>query len=241
MLAAVVLSLIGTLLVHRFIPQHKLKSHNDITGPIFSTLGVIYAVLLGFVVVAIWQKFDRVRVNTEMEVNCLVNLYMDAEPFEKSFGQQVRSKIATYTREIIKEWDMLAMGKVSPEAHKAAEKLFLLYSSYSPQTETEKIFFDKSVDKINELLDLRVLRLIESHTGLHQLLWFALIIGGLITILFTIFFGSESLRVKLLMSTLLAISIALVLFTTLEFSYPFTGTGRVSSESFRQLILHFNL
>lgn len=236
--AAVALSVCGTLLTQRFIHHSRLKLHNDISGPIFNTLGVIYAVLLAFVVIIVWQKFDRVRTNMEMEVNCLANLYIDAEAFREPFKQEVRSHVRAYTREIIKEWEMLAKGKGSPAAKKAIEKLFMLYSGYSPEGETEKAFFEESIDKVNELLDLRILRLIEAGSGIHYLLWLVLIAGGVITISFTIFFGSESLGAKILMSTLLAILIALVLFTTLEFSFPFTGVARIPCKSFEQLLMN---
>ena len=50
---------IGSLfLVRRFIPFHRLKSHNDVAGFIFSTIGVIYAVLLAFMVIVsqVWGQ-----------------------------------------------------------------------------------------------------------------------------------------------------------------------------------------
>ena len=83
MAVAAVLSIAGTLIFHRFIPHRSLKVHNDITGPIFNTLGVVYAVLLGFMVVTVWQGFDRAKLNAEKEVNCLASLYMDSNIFEQ--------------------------------------------------------------------------------------------------------------------------------------------------------------
>lgn len=239
-LIAALFSVGGIILVHRLIPHYKLKRHNDIAGPIFSTLGVIYAVILAFMVVVVWQKFDRISLNTEMEVNCLINLYIDAEPFEQSFKQEVRNSIATYTKEIVKEWSLLSKGESSLEANKLINKIFLLYSRYSPRNKTEEIFFEKSVNKANELFNLRVMRLIDSHTGVHPLLWFVLISGGVITIVFTIFFGSESVHSKILMSTLLAISIVLVLYTILELSFPFTGSANISVKPFEHLVEKFN-
>jgi len=38
-------------------------------------------VLLGFVVVSIWQSYDRSRYNVEKEANCLIDLYRNAESF----------------------------------------------------------------------------------------------------------------------------------------------------------------
>ena len=241
MVIAAILSIAGTLVFHRFVPQRSLKVHNDITGPIYSTLGVIYAVLLGFVVVIVWQDFNRAKLNVEMEVNCLANLYIDSEPFEQIFKQKVHSGIGIYTKAVIDEWDVLARGGYNLKAQKAIEQLIILYSSYSPQNETEKVFFAKSIDQVNELFSLRMLRLMDTNTGIHFLLWFVLITGGVITIVFTIFFGTESLSAKIIMSTLLAMLIVLVLFTILEFSFPFTGSAKVPCESFKQLLVRLGL
>ena len=241
MVVVAVLSMAGTLVFHRFVPQRSLKIHNDITGPIYSTLGVIYAVLLGFVAVIVWQDFDRAKLNVEMEVNCLANLYINSEPFEQVFKQKVHDGVVTYTRAVIDEWDMLEKGECNPKAQKAIEQLILLYSDYSPKSETEKVFFAESINKVNELLGLRRMRLMDSHTGIHFLLWFVLIIGGIITIVFTIFFGTESLNAKILMSMLLAVLIVLVLFTILEFSFPFTGSASVSCEPFQQLSVRLGM
>ncbi|MBI2322651.1 MAG: hypothetical protein HYU88_11345 [Chloroflexi bacterium] len=50
----IVLAVVGLLAVRRLVPVPTLRSHNDVAGFIFATLGVIYAVLLALVVVALW-------------------------------------------------------------------------------------------------------------------------------------------------------------------------------------------
>lgn len=233
----IILSVAGTLLFHRFIPHRSLKIHNDIAGPIFSTLGVVYAVLLGFVVVVVWQNFDRAKLNAEIEVNCIASIYVDSEPFEKDFRRNLRGAIGAYTRAVVDEWGMLAIGSHNPQAHTAMERLITLYGSYLPVNEPDKVFFAESVAKLNKLLELRILRLTDARAGVHPLLWFVLIMGAAITIVFTIFFGTDNLRAKLVMTTLLAVLIWLVLFTILEFSLPFTGFATISCESFKGLLL----
>jgi hypothetical protein len=241
MAIAASLSIIGVLVVHRFFSHHRLKGHNDITGPIFGTLGVVYAVLLAFVMIMVWQRFDRIQQSAETEVYCMADLCADAEPFEPSFRQKVREHVGAYARTLIEEWNMLARGGVNDEARNALEKLIKLYAGYEPRSETQKVFFQESVGEVNNLINLRITRIIEGRMGVHPMLWFVLIIGGVITIMFTVFFGSDSLRAKMMMSTLLAISIALVLFAILDFSCPFTGNARVSVEYIHQLILRLGI
>ncbi len=114
----------------------------------------------------------------------------------------MRDQISVYAKTMIEEWNTLARGSINPEADKALEQLIKLYSSYSPGNETETIFFQESVGKVNKLLDLRMTRIIGGQAGMHPMLWFVLIAGGVITIIFTMLFGSASLRAKMLMSTL---------------------------------------
>lgn len=236
MACTAILTVTATLIFHRFVPHHKLKMHNDIAGPIFSTLGVIYAVILAFMVVVVWQGFDRAKLNADMEVNCLSNLRIDSEPFEEDFRGKIRGGIDEYTKAVIGEWDMHAKGLHDSGARKAIEKLVISYSGYSPRTEGEKAFFDESIELLNKLFELRLMRLSAVSGGIHPLLWMVLILGGIITIVFTIFFGTDNLRAKIIMSTLLAVTISLVLFTILEYSLPFTGSAIVPCDSFKELL-----
>jgi hypothetical protein len=46
-------SLAGLELVHRLVPAQSRQRHNDVAGFIYAALGVIYAVLLALVVIAV--------------------------------------------------------------------------------------------------------------------------------------------------------------------------------------------
>lgn len=236
MMATLVFSVAATLIFHRFISHRSLKAHNDIAGPIFSTLGVVYAVLLGFVVVSVWENFDRTRLNVEMEVNCLANLYVDSKPFEEGFRSDVRSALRDYAMVTVAEWEILARGERNMGARDDILKLISLYSSYTPRNEAEKIFLTESVKATNKLLDLRIQRVSDASAGVHPLLWFVLLLGGAVSVIFTIFFGTDQLPAKIVMTTMLALVIALVLFTILEFSLPLTGFASVSCEPFEQFL-----
>lgn len=230
-------SILGLLLVRSFIPHHRLKSHNDVAGPIFATLGVIYAVLLAFVVVIVWEGFDRTNLNVEKEAASLSDLYRDAETLSPEFRDSIRALVHEYAAAVSdEEWEAIARGSESAKARQTLKRLWQVYGSYSPRTETERIFFEESVHKLNELGEFRSMRLIDAKTGVHPLLWAVLIIGGLVTVSFTFFFGSENLKAQILMATLLGVLIALILFTILSLDFPFTGDVHISKEPFKQLL-----
>ena len=233
----VTLSIGGLIIVRKFIPHQKLKAHHDVAGPIFSTLGVVYAVLLGFVVVTVWQNFDRSRLNVEREANCLLELSACAESFNTEMKEQVRSLTAEYARAVVdQEWPMIARGQESPYVENIVSKIWILYSNYLPGDETEQVFFQESVRKLTELSGLRTIRLIDSKSGINPILWLVLLFGGVTTIVFTFLFGAESLNAQIAMATLLAVLIFLMLFTILLFDFPFTGGIRISPAAFNQVL-----
>ena len=55
--------------LQRRLRSEMLRRHNDVAGYLFSAVGVLYAVVLGFVVVVVWQKYDGAVANVENEVD----------------------------------------------------------------------------------------------------------------------------------------------------------------------------
>ena len=47
----------GPILARRWLGHAHLSSNNEIAGFKFATVGVIYAVLLAFAVIVVWEKF----------------------------------------------------------------------------------------------------------------------------------------------------------------------------------------
>jgi TRAP-type C4-dicarboxylate transport system permease small subunit len=52
-------ALAGLELAQRLVPADSRKPHNDVAGFIYAALGVIYAVLLALVVIAVWEESRR--------------------------------------------------------------------------------------------------------------------------------------------------------------------------------------
>lgn len=234
---AILLAVGGLCLIRSFMPTHQRKLHNDVAGPIFATIGVIYAVLLAFMVVIVWENFHSARNDVAKEANYLAAVYRDTTPFAPAFRAQFKTELKEYVNDIVNdEWPLLARGERSEKVQAAQGRLWNLFSRYQPQTETQKVFFAESVKKFNEACELRRMRLVDAHSGIHPVLWFVLIAGGLITIAFSFFFGTENFGPHLWMSSLLAALIALALFTIMTLDYPFTGDVSIKSDSFKLIL-----
>jgi hypothetical protein len=228
----------GVLIVRHFMPHGRLKTHNDVADPILGAIAAVYAVLLAFVVVVVWQSFDKSKANVQLEASYLADLYGDAEAFSPDFRQKACNLLYEYRRTVVDyEWKKMAGGEMSPEAELAMKKIWSLYTTYLPRNSAEHSFFDESIRKLNSLRELRRQRLMDSRIGLEPLLWFVLVFGGLSTISFTFLFGAENKKVQIIMAILLSVTISLILFTILEMDYPFTGDIAISPEPFNMLLL----
>src|SRR3712207_5155460 len=65
----------GLTVVQRLVPATIRKEHNEVAGFIYAVLGVIYAVLLALVVIAVWEEYGRARVTVEGEANALAEIF----------------------------------------------------------------------------------------------------------------------------------------------------------------------
>jgi hypothetical protein len=229
----------GVLLVRCFVPNNKLRTHHDVADPILGALAAVYAVLLAFVVVTVWQGFDKSNANVQLEANYLADIYRDSEAFSEDFHKKVGDLLREYRQAVIDdEWKTMERGEMSPKVEKLMNQIWGLYTSYQPKTPTEQSFFDESVRKLNSFRELRRQRIMDSRIGIEPLLWFVLVVGGISTISFTFFFGAENLKAQIIMAVLLAITISLILFTIMELDFPFTGDIAISPEPFKMAILN---
>src|SRR5262245_40203085 len=102
----------GLLLVRRSVKRKHLQAHHDVAGFVFANLGVLYSVLLGFTVVNVQQRFDKVKEITQLEAGFLAELYRDAEMFSSTDSEAIRSGLRGYAESVInEEWDTLSSGE----------------------------------------------------------------------------------------------------------------------------------
>lgn len=229
---------VGLLAVRRVFPHHLMRKHHDVADPLLGALGAVYAVLLAFMVVSVWQNFEKSNSNVQQESNYLADIYRDAEAFAPAFRQTLNPLLRQYRQSIMEdEWIAMQKGQMSPKTEKLISQIWGLYTSYEPKSATETVFFNESVQKLNLLRELRRQRLMDSRSGIHPLLWFVLGVGAISTISFTFLFGAENLKAQLVMGGLLAVTIALIVFTILSLDYPFSGSVSIPPDAFKQMIL----
>ncbi|HSF58782.1 MAG TPA: DUF4239 domain-containing protein [Candidatus Binatia bacterium] len=226
----------GMLLVRRSVTLSTLESHNQVAGYIYSVLGVVYAVLLAFIAIVVWQQHTTVQTQVEQEANQLGDLYRNAQVFPPEVRMRLQNQIRAYSRTVVeKEWPAMAKGQTSADAWGAFNQLWRAYQQIEPRSDHESVWYAKSLDRLDELGDYRRLRLLSNRAAVPALMWVVLLSAGIITIGFSFFFGTQNRSAQGLMIGALSATIGLVLFLIWALNHPFAGLVPVEPVPFHQL------
>jgi Protein of unknown function (DUF4239) len=225
-------------LVHRRIKPTSLIKHNDVAGFVFSVIGVLYAVVLGFVVVVVWEKFDDANAHVQNEAAAASDLFRTVGALDPALRDHVRTQLASYGQhEIDVEWPLMAQGKL-PRYGLAGgiETIVAEVDHYQPKNPGQVNVHQMALADAERLMDARRQRIDDTAPSVPQLLWFALICGAVATLGFSYLFGVENRGAQLVMTAVLAGVIAILFVVIHEFDSPFSGTVGVSDVAWNDFL-----
>jgi Protein of unknown function (DUF4239) len=230
----------GLILVQRMVPIEVRRQHNDVADFIYAVLGVVYAVLLGLTVVAVWEEWNRAVVTADEEASSLAEVFWIADSMPESEGHHIQELARSHARLVVnEEWQLMEQGKSSPKAWDLIDDIRASLQNFDTSTPEEQVLYEQGFERMRDLAGARRDRLLEAEQGLPVVLWIVLMTGGIIAIGFTYLFGLESTVIHLLMVASLALIIALVLFTVAALNYPFKGDITVGPDAMEQILGRF--
>ena len=235
------LSLGGLEVVQRLVPTASRQPHNDVAGFIYAALGVIYAVLLALVVIAVWEEYGAASETVEQEANALAEIYWLAHRLPEPEGSHIQELCRSYAEEVVhKEWPLMEQGQAplmtqtqgTPAGWTIIDDIRANLQEFQPRTAADEQLYAEGLDQVQRLADARRMRLVAAEEDIPGVLWAVLIFGGIAAIGFTYLFGLENTWAHRLMVVTLATVIGLVLFTIGALEHPFSGGARISTDAF---------
>src|SRR5215213_11146166 len=102
---SLLLTLLAVVLVRRLVAHQTLARHNDVAGFVYATTGVTYAVVLAFVVIAVWENYAATREVADQEASSLGALYRLANGFPAPHRGAAQVKLLRYAESVVDdEW-----------------------------------------------------------------------------------------------------------------------------------------
>jgi hypothetical protein len=234
------LALGGLIFVRRSVELSTLESHHEVAGFILAVVGVVYAVLLAFVVVVTWQQFEEARTSAEREAAKIGGLYRDSLALPNG-GAQMRIALHDYARSVVdEEWpEMAAHHGESRHTDVTLNRVWATLRAARPQGTQQAPFYAEAVTRALDASELRRTRVLSSGTQLPGPVWLVLLAGAAISVGFTYFFGVKNFVAQALMVGSLAAITGLVLFLILSLDLPFTGDVGVGPDSMKDVLVEF--
>jgi hypothetical protein len=237
---AMALAVGGLILVQVLVPTEVRRQQNDVAGFIYAVLGVTYAVLLGLMVVAVWEEWNAASVTADDEASSLAEVFWLADRMPETEGRHIQELARSYARVVVnEEWSLMEREKSSSRAWDLLDDIRTSLQNFDPSTPEEQVVYEQSLERMRDLADARRDRLLEAEQGLPGILWVVLITGGVIVVGFTYLFGLDSTLIHLLMVASLALVIALVLFTVAALNFPFKGDITIGPDAMKHVLGRF--
>jgi len=227
------------LLIRRWVGFANLAKNNDIAGFKFATVGVIYAVLLAFSVIVVWEKFSDAETAVAEEAGATAALFHYAEGKDPE-AVAVRTALANYLKAAIgTDWSAMAREEESPAAEHALDSLYAAAMALNRSGARGTADMAEVFRQLDNVTAARRVRL-HLATGLvPNVIWIALFLGALLTVGFTLFFGSENLFAQVSMTGVLSILVTMGLVVILSIDHPFTGPVFIHSDPLKSVLAEF--
>jgi hypothetical protein len=230
--------------VQRLVPYEKREQHNDVAGFLYAVVGVIFAVLLALLVIAVWEQYQRANETVESEANAVAEIAWLAHRLPEPEHHELQEDARSYAQEVVdQEWPLMEQGlggaQSLPEGWDLIDDMRATLQEFEPSTAAEQALYAEGLDQIERLNDARRMRIVAAKEGLPGVLWAVLVFGGVVTVGFTYLFGMRNSWAHRLMVMSLTAVIALVLFTIWAMEDPFSGGARLEPSAFELILERF--
>jgi hypothetical protein len=232
-----VAAMILTVLVRSNIGFERLVSNNEVAGFKFAVLGVVYAVLLGFAVITVWEKFKDAESAVTSEAASTDAIYRLTRGFDSTYRPALQAAVRHYlTLVLTREADTMETGHAEASTLIALNDLYKAVLAAKPVDVEESDVFSATLDELRLLAEARRDRLELSRGAVPPIMWSVLVGGAILNIAFALFFGTKHVISQVIMAGMLAAVIFMSLFVVININYPFTGDLKVSLEPLKNTL-----
>jgi hypothetical protein len=237
-----VLAMLGPFLVRRYVALDKLTTNNEIAGFKFATVGVLYAVLLAFAIIVVWERFSEAETTVAQEAGAAETIYRLSYGIGDEPGARLRSTVTNYlTAAVESDWPAMDRGTIGATraARQALDAIYaaLLTVENSPPRGGPMV--SEILHQLDVITQARRVRLVTSEGIVPGVIWLVLFGGAVLTIAFTFFFGTRSLGAQTMMTGLLSILIFSELLAIVTIDRPFSGVIKVQPHALVYVLADF--
>jgi len=220
-------------IVDRTWHPSKRRIHNDLIAWQVGTLGTIYAVIIGFMLLTVWTKYDAAQANADLEANTLVSINRIAVNLSPSQKDEIQKAAREYVDFMIRrEWPDMEHRQAAHDSDRLMRRLNKAILAGKPSDPAQNVLLDHAVTELSTMTECRRMRQTQCNAELPVVLWFILVLGGTVTILISCLLGTESKCLHVLLISALSFMITLSIVAIADINQPFQGATHVAPTGF---------
>ena len=225
-------------IVTRIAVNDRARAFKAVSPGMLPTLGILFALLVGFIAVEVWGNFDKAKVAVATEASALRAVVLLAGTFPEEQKARIYALINRHIELAVnQEWPEMAHQQATlsplPTALIEAlhEALALKHADDSQRTAQPEM-----VKALHTALDARRQRIVVSKSSVGAVKWAGILLQGLCTLVAIAMVHSDNRLACAIALTLFATGIALSLLLIAAYSRPFTGEISVGPDLLKQVI-----
>ncbi|WP_338604142.1 hypothetical protein [Saccharopolyspora sp. SCSIO 74807] len=228
---------VGALLawaVRRFGLDEGRPDNNEATGQVFVIVSGLHAVIVGFVLISLFDAVSTTSDGLDAEAEGLVAASWAADSLPGQTGAEVRSLGDSYARNVVDyEWPQLRAGQdVTGPGWQQLDAIRGAIAASEPVGEWQEDRKTEAFSRLWEVYHERQARLAAVEDNqVAEVVWFVLIIGTVVTVLLPNLFGGTKLWPQVVLMSTLAGALTLLLFAIYQLQNPFNGTSAIQPDA----------
>lgn len=238
---SVLIVLVLMMFARQLFPSEIMQEDIDVWGAYFAVFGVIYAIVVGFIFIRVYDRFHEIGRTILDGLSTVANIrdylvYVDKNQETK---REIRRCLFDYVRLVVKrEWMEMeytvkrqTSSDTSPELYRLMETVHQIKVT----NESDLIALDVLIRKIGELSALRTRRLELSDEQLAPILRFLILFMSVTLAVGTILMNVESVWMHGLIVFSITGAVHILYIMISELNHPFAGYWQIDISPYTEI------
>jgi hypothetical protein len=223
-------------LVRRIGETDGIVENNEAAGQVFTIVGGLHAVLLAFVLISLFDGVSAAEDGSFQEADSLVAASWAADSLPEPAKSHVHDLAVAYTASVIDdEWPNMSTGQeITGSGWSQIDQLRRAIAGATVSDEWQNGRKTEAANQLWQVYQARQARLDGAGgEGISTVVWFALIAGSVLSVALPMMFGGPRPFTHIVIVSILAGTLALLLFATQQLQNPYSGGAKVGPDAFQ--------
>lgn len=233
----VAIALIGVVLINPVMRRliHAERRANDVVIFVAANYGLVYAVLLGLLTVATFQTTKDLEDHIADEASSLSTMYHGAEGYPEPLRSRLKSQLRDYTHYVIeKDWPAHRQARIPQGGEHRLQAIRAALFSFEPESKTQEVLHGEIIRELTAMTVSREQRLSAISSVMPAVLWYVVVFGGVLTLVFLWIIHMEFIA-QIFLGVTTALFLGVMTFLIFAMDHPFQSAISVAPEPFQSV------